>query len=111
VVDVHYGPHEKPNMHAHPGGGVGVLTAGQLLFTNENGKTQEVFAKPGEARWCPPFKHRVETLGETSYSAVYIGIKTKRLANEAGLKAEPSEMEMDEQTRKLVAEALLAAMK
>ncbi|HKB98260.1 MAG TPA: hypothetical protein VKD23_05685 [Terriglobales bacterium] len=48
---------------------------------------------------------------ETSYSAVYIGIKNKRLANEAGLKAGPSEMQMDEQTRKLVAEALLAAMK
>jgi hypothetical protein len=51
----------------------------------------------------------VENLGETSYSAVYIGIKNKRLANEAGVKAGPSEM--DDQTRKLVAEALLAAMK
>ena len=74
---------------------------------------KKVFAKPGEARWFPPFKHRVENLGETSYSAVYIGIKNKRLANEAGLKSGASEMQMqmDEQTRKLVAEALLAAMK
>ncbi len=53
----------------------------------------------------------VSLMRETSYSAVYIGIKNKRLANEAGLKAGPSEMQMDEQTRKLVAEALLAAMK
>ena len=111
VVNVHYGPHEKSNMHAHPGGVVVVLTAGHLRFADENGKTQEVFAKPGEARWFPPFKHRVENLGETSYSAVYIGIKNKRLANEASLKVGPSEMQMDEQTRKLVAEALLAAMK
>src|SRR6266853_6195771 len=65
VVNVHYGPHEKSSMHAHPGGVVVVLTAGHLIFTNENGKTQEVFAKPGEARWFPPFKHRVENLGET----------------------------------------------
>jgi beta-alanine degradation protein BauB len=109
VVNVHYGPHEKSGLHAHPGGTVVVLTAGHLLFTDENGKTKEVFAKPGEARWFPPFKHKVENLGETSYSAVYIGIKNKKLASEAGLTGGKSET--DEQTRKLVAEALLAVMK
>src|SRR5258708_5053662 len=111
VVNVHYGPHEKSSMHAHPGGVVVFVIAGHPRFADENGKTKEVFAKRGEAGWFPPFKHRVENLGETSYSAVYIGIKNKRLANEASLKAGPSEMQMDEQTRKLVAEALLAAMK
>ncbi len=109
VVDVHYGPHEKSTLHAHPGGVVVVLTAGHLKFTDENGKTQEVFAKPGESRWFPPFKHKVENLGSTSYNAVYIGIKNKHLNNEASLKAGPSEM--DERTKKLVAEALMAAMK
>jgi beta-alanine degradation protein BauB len=109
VVNVHYGPHEKSILHSHPGGVVVVLTEGHLRFTDEYGKTQEVFAKPGESRWFPPFKHRVENLGETSYSAVYIGIKSKHLASHASLKAGPSEM--DEQTKKLVADALLAAMK
>jgi beta-alanine degradation protein BauB len=109
VVDVHYGPHEKSNMHAHPGGVVVVLTAGHLLFTNENGKTQEVFAKPGEARWFPPFKHRVENLGDTAYNAVYIGIKDKRLVTTASLKGDSSKM--NEQTKRLVAEALLGAAK
>ena len=117
VVNVHYGPHEKSGLHSHPGGVVVVLTAGHLLFTDENGKTHEVFAKPGEARWFPPFKHRVENLGETAYSAVYIGIRNKKLSNEAGLTGGKSEMEMememtmDDQTKKLVADALLAAMK
>jgi quercetin dioxygenase-like cupin family protein len=114
VVNVHYGPHEKSSLHAHMGGVVVVLTAGHLRFTDENGKTQEVFAKPGDPRWFPPFKHKVENLGDTSYNAVYIGIKSKHLAGEASLKAGPSEMngqEMDEQTKKLVAGALLAAMK
>ncbi len=109
VVNVHYGPHEKSNLHAHPGGVVVVLTSGHLKFTDENGKTQEVFAKPGEARWFPPFKHKVENLGATAYNAIYIGIKNKHLNDEASLKAGPSEM--DEQTKKLVAEALVAAMK
>jgi quercetin dioxygenase-like cupin family protein len=109
VVDVHYGPHEKSSLHAHPGGVVVVLTAGHLKFTDENGKTQEVFAKPGESRWFPPFKHKVENLGATSYNAVYIGIKNKHLNNEASLK--PGPPQMDERTKKLVAEALVAAMK
>jgi beta-alanine degradation protein BauB len=109
VVNVHYGPHEKSNLHAHPGGVVVILTGGRLRFTDENGKTQEVVAKAGESRWFPPFKHKVENLGDTSYSAVYIGIKSKRLASEISQKA--GSLEMDEQTKKLVADALLSAMK
>jgi|SRR5664279_3344510 quercetin dioxygenase-like cupin family protein len=109
VVNVHYGPHEKSSLHAHPGGVVVVLTAGHLRFTDEEGKTKEVFAQPGDPRWFPPFKHKVENLGDTAYNAVYIGMKSKRLANQTALKTEPSEM--DEQTKKLVAEALLAAVK
>ena len=109
VVNVHYGPHEKSGLHAHIGGVVVVLTAGHLRFTDENGKTQEVFANPGDPRWFPPFKHKVENLGNTSYNAVYIGIKNKRLANEASLKA--GSPEVDEQTKKLVADALLATVK
>jgi beta-alanine degradation protein BauB len=109
VVNVHYGPHEKSSLHAHMGGVVVVLSAGHLRFTDENGKVTEVFAKPGEPRWFPPFKHKVENLGETSYTAVYIGIKNKRLNNEVSLKSDPADW--DEQTKKLVAEALLAAAK
>jgi beta-alanine degradation protein BauB len=104
VVNVHYGPHEKSSLHAHPGGVVVVLTEGHLRFTDEHGKTQEVYAKPGESRWFPPFRHQVENLGDTSYNAVYIGIK--RRVNQAGLNEPPL---TDEQARKLVAEALLAA--
>jgi quercetin dioxygenase-like cupin family protein len=107
VVNVHYGPHEKSGLHAHMGGVVVVLTAGHLRFTDENGTTKEVFAKPGESRWYPPFKHRVENLGDASYNAVYIGIKSKHLANEVSTNTGPSEM--DEATKRLVAGALLTA--
>lgn len=75
VVSVHYGPHEKSAMHEHPGGVVVVITAGHLKFTDEDGKTTEVFAKPGEARWFAPFHHRVENVGDTAYNAVYVGVK------------------------------------
>ncbi len=100
VVDVHYGPHEKSALHDHPGGVVVVLTAGHLRFTDEKGKVTEVYAKPGESRWFPPFKHRVENLGDTAYNAVYIGIKGYRSASNGPRPA------MDAATQKIVAEYL-----
>lgn len=108
VVNVHYGPHEKSGLHAHPGGVVVVLTEGHLRFTDEQGKTHEVFAKPGESRWYPPFKHRVENLGDTSYNAVYIAVKAHPAKDRAGIQAAP---DFDEQTGKLVAAAILAAQR
>ena len=53
------------------------LTEAHLRFTDENGKTREVFSKRGEVHWYPPFKHRVENLGDTAYDGVYVGIKGK----------------------------------
>lgn len=101
VVAVHYGPHEKSEMHDHPGGVVISVTAGHLRFTEENGKTREVFAKPGEARWYPPFKHKVENLGDEPYNAVYVGVKTKAVA--VGRDSRPESASLDEQTAKVIA--------
>jgi quercetin dioxygenase-like cupin family protein len=106
VVYVHYGPHEKSVMHDHPGGVVVNLTGGHLRFVDQNGTTTEVNAKPGEARWFAPFKHRVENLGDTPYNAVYIGVKQG--SSRASLKGNASAV--DEQTAQLVA-AILASSK
>ncbi len=106
VVSVHYGPHEKSVLHDHPGGVVVVLTEAHLRFTDENGKVREVFAKPGEVRWYPPFKHKVENLGDTTYDAVYIGVKGKLAAANA---AKDPTNALDEETKKMVAEYLLAS--
>jgi beta-alanine degradation protein BauB len=112
VVDVHYGPHERSAMHGHPGGVVVILTGGHLRFTDQNGKTQEVYAKPGESRWFPPFKHEVENLGDTSYNAVYIGIKTKRTAT-LSPRANPAggPPAMDAQTEVILRDHILASVK
>jgi hypothetical protein len=75
-----------------------VLTGGHLQFTDEKGKVTEVFAKPGESRWFPPFKHRVENLGDTPYNAVYIGIKSKMNASKPA--------DMDAATQAVVAQYL-----
>jgi quercetin dioxygenase-like cupin family protein len=77
VVDIHYGPHEKSGMHDHPGGVVVYITGGHLRFTDQNGVVREVNANAGESRWFPPFKHRVENLGDKPVDAVYVEIKNR----------------------------------
>jgi quercetin dioxygenase-like cupin family protein len=109
VVDVHYGPHEKSGLHDHPGGVVVVLTEGHLRFTDQDGKTKEVYAKPGESRWYPAFKHKVENLGDTTYNAVYIGVKTKQAASTTDPRG--GQPAMDAQTAKILADYILASVK
>jgi len=77
VVDIHYGPHEKSKMHGHPGGVVVYITEAHVKFTDQNGNVKEVFAKPGDTRFFPPFKHTVENLDNRSFDAVYVGLKAK----------------------------------
>jgi beta-alanine degradation protein BauB len=77
VLSVHYGPHEKSQMHEHPAGVVVNLTSGHLRFTDQNGKVQEAYSLAGETRWFPAAKHTVENLGDEPFNAVYIGIKGK----------------------------------
>ena len=104
VVSVHYGPHEKSVLHEHPGGVVVVVTGGHLRFTDEKGKTQDVFAKAGEARWFAPFKHQVENVGDTPYNAVYVGVKgSKNVISEDGMPL------LDAETRTMVAALAEAA--
>jgi beta-alanine degradation protein BauB len=109
VISVTYGPHEKSVLHDHPGGVVVSITEAHLRFTDENGKVREVFSKPGEARWYPPFKHKVENLGDTTYRAVYIGIKP-RPGTASNSAAHPTTA-MDEETTRIVAAYLLASQK
>jgi quercetin dioxygenase-like cupin family protein len=104
VVNVHYGPHEKSGLHDHPGGVVVVITGGHLRFTDQKGTVTEVFSKPGESRWFPPFRHKVENVGDTPYNAVYIGIKAKQSASDSGTRTDAPAIE--EQTAKIIAEYL-----
>lgn len=100
VVYIQYGPHEKSRLHSHPQGVVVNITAAHLLFTDEDGKVHEVYAKPGEARWFPPFRHTVENLGDTPYSGVYIGVKGGPSAVRWPGQEAPH---LDEETSKLLA--------
>ena len=107
VVNVHYGPHEKSSMHDHPGGVVVVISGGHLKFTDQHGNVQEVFAKAGESRWFPPFKHKVENLGDTPYDAVYIGVKRERSA--PSNRSANGEMQIDAQAGTIPPHVLASA--
>src|SRR5215471_2815404 len=104
VVHVHYGPHEKSALHDHPGGVVVTLTSAHLRFTDQDGKIREVKATHGEARWFPPFKHKVENLSDTPYDAVYIGVKGVLASS-----ASSGTNGLTEQDREMVAVFLLLA--
>ena len=104
VTSVHYGPHEKSALHEHPGGVVVSLTKAHLRFTDHNGHSQDVWAEPGEARWFPPVKHRVENLGDTPYNAVYIAVRKNAVAEKSAPAA------VDAETQKTVDE-IVAALK
>ena len=109
VVSVHYGPHEKSEMHDHPGGVVVVVTGGHLRFTDQNGKVTEVFSKAGEARWFPPFKHKVENVGDEPYNAVYVGMKNK--VTEVGAIPKQESPVTPDELAKILAESFAAAAK
>jgi quercetin dioxygenase-like cupin family protein len=112
VVNVHYGPHEKSAIHDHPGGVVVILTGGHLRFTDQNGRTQEVYANAGESRWFPPFKHRVENLGDTPYNAVYVGIRAKRAPGKSARAARTGDQPvMDAQTEEILSHYIAASVK
>ena len=105
VVSVTYGPHEKSSLHDHPGGVSVSITEAHLRFTDENGRVREVFSKAGEARWYPPFKHRVENLGDTTYHGVYVELKKM---NTGSIRSTDPTTAMNEETQKIIA-ALVAA--
>ncbi len=81
VVHINYGPGEKSKLHSHPAGVIVNITDAHLLFTDENGKVQEVYSKAGEARWFPALQHRVENLSDKPYEGVQIVVKPKPLVH------------------------------
>ena len=76
VIDIHYGPHEKSEMHSHPAGVIVYITEGHFRFTDEHGKEIVANAKAGDARWFPAFKHKVESLSDKPFDGVYIELKS-----------------------------------
>jgi len=78
------------------------VTGGHLRFTDEGGKVTEVYSKSGEARWFPPFKHKVENVGDEPYNAVYVGLKGKGM--QLGRNSEAGSLVSQEELAKIMTE-------
>jgi quercetin dioxygenase-like cupin family protein len=75
VLRIHYGPHEKSVMHAHPNSVVTYLTDGTIKMTTPDGKSQEMNGKMGEALFTPAGVHQPENIGDKPFDAVLVELK------------------------------------
>jgi quercetin dioxygenase-like cupin family protein len=75
VLRIHYGPHEKSVMHAHPNSVVTYLTEGTIKMTTPDGKSQEMNGKMGEALFTPAGVHQPENIGDKPFDAVLVELK------------------------------------
>lgn len=78
IIRVHYGPHEKSVMHAHPAGVAIFQQDGRVRFTFPDGKTEERDMKAGQAIYTPAIRHLPENLADTDMEVVLVEMKTAR---------------------------------
>ncbi|MEE9181045.1 MAG: cupin domain-containing protein [candidate division NC10 bacterium] len=75
VLRITYGPKEMSEMHEHPNG-VGVfLTSGKARFHLEDGTSEEISWKAGDAAWFPAGKHNPENLGDEPIELIEVELK------------------------------------
>ena len=77
VLRITYGPHEKSVMHEHPVHVAVCLTDHNVRVTLPNGKTEEVYAEAGAARWAPAQEHLPENLSDQPLEVVIVELKTR----------------------------------
>jgi len=75
VLHVTVPPGAKTVLHEHPDNAVVVLTDSKMKFTGDEGKSQEVERKAGEAMWSPAGKHMGENTGTGPIEAVIVELK------------------------------------
>jgi quercetin dioxygenase-like cupin family protein len=75
ILRVHYGPHEKSIMHAHPAAVAVFLTDGNIRFTFPDGKTQDSKVKAGQTMYTPADIHLPENMGDTPFDAIVTELK------------------------------------
>lgn len=77
VLRIHYGPHEKSVMHAHPNSVVTFLTDIDIKFTTPDEKSTEQHGKAGEVHWSEPGTHLPENLSDKPFEATLVELKGK----------------------------------
>src|SRR2546426_12808657 len=78
VLRVQYGPGEKSVMHSHPDAVQVFLTDVRATFTYPDGKSEELTAKAGEAKWHPAFAHLPENVNDKPLELILVELKGKK---------------------------------
>ena len=80
VLRIHYGPHEKSVMHAHPASVAVFLTDGSTRFTMPDGKTEDHTWKAGDIQWSAEGVHLPENLGDKPFELILVELKGRPAA-------------------------------
>jgi quercetin dioxygenase-like cupin family protein len=88
VLRVKVGAGEKSIMHRHPNAVAIFMTDANGKFTFPDGKTQDITAKAGEARWTPAITHQPENLGTEPFEVILVELKQKSMAKRTAKKAQ-----------------------
>ena len=75
VLHIHYGAHEKGNMHSHPCSVTVFLTDGNLRMTMPDGKTMIGTVKAGQTVWEDAGSHQPENIGDQAFDAIRTELK------------------------------------
>ena len=77
VLRIQYAPGDKSPMHQHPDSVAVFLSDQRAKFTYPDGKSEEISAKAGEARWTPAGTHQPENVGDKPLELVLVELKGK----------------------------------
>ena len=77
VLRIQYAPGDKSPMHQHPDSVAVFLADQRVKFTYPDGKSEEVSAKAGEARWTPAGAHEPENVGDKPLEVVLVELKAR----------------------------------
>jgi len=75
TLRIHYGPHERGNMHNHPHSTTVFITDGKLKMTFPDGKSRVGTVKKGQVVWEEAGPHQPENLTDEPFEAVRIELK------------------------------------
>ena len=76
LLDIRLKPGGKSPLHTHPGFVAYNLNDCEVRFISEDGKSEDVKLKAGEAFWSDAVAHSVENIGKTECRALNFELKT-----------------------------------
>jgi quercetin dioxygenase-like cupin family protein len=90
VLRVHFGPHDRLELHSHPALVVLSMTNGSRRVYSADGSHRDTSATPGEVQWREPSTHAVENLIDDPSENIEIELKKTAAAAVAAVPSKVS---------------------